>query len=118
MKVKKYQPAPDEFPVSVACNGLRLRIPLPGAITSPLEERYSAGINMMFELIAREIPDLREIELNGLVLTDPEIEFHVFTVFVKTKDGSGFFLPLKESARLLSDNGIPYVRFTARQDLP
>ena len=120
MVTKRFQPTAEEIPLTLTCDGLRLRIPLENEWALRLNHRYGAGVNMMFELLSRDIPFLQEIRLNGIALKrsgNAEPEFHVFTVSVRTAEAS-YHLRMEDVAGLLRDNGIPYARLTDLQALP
>ena len=98
-----------EYHIHIICDGQSVHIDgLPGGPDSiTLPDTILRGINMIWALVEARVGDAECICIGGIGYTGDVTAVAAFDIWVQTGD-EGYYLPVDVSARLFSENGIPY----------
>ena len=98
-----------EYHIHIICDGQSVHIDgLPGGPDSiTLPDSILRGINMIWALVEARVGDAECICIGGIGYTGDVTAVAAFDIWVQTGE-EGFFIPMDVSARLFSENGIPY----------
>ena len=98
-----------EYHIHIVCDAESVHIDgLPGGPDSmTIPENIVRGINMIWELVNARIKDADCVCVSGIGYTGEKLVIAAFDIWVQTLD-EGYYLPMDISAKLFSENGIPY----------
>ena len=98
-----------EYHIHIVCDGQSVHIDgFPGGPDSiKLPDTILKGINMIWALVEARVRDAECICISGIGYTGETPVVAAFDIWVQVGD-EGYFLPMDVSARLFSENGIPY----------
>ena len=98
-----------EYHIHIICDGQSVHIDgLPGGPDSAkLPDGIVRGFNMIWALVEARVGDAECICIGGIGYTGDVTAVAAFDIWVQTGD-EGYYLPVDVSARLFSENGIPY----------
>ena len=98
-----------EYHIHIICDGESVRIDgLPGGPDSvKLPDSIIRGIHMIWDLVEARARGLDCICIGGIGFTGDNLAVAAYDIWVQVGE-EGYFLPMDVSARLFSENGIPY----------
>ena len=98
-----------EYHIHIICDGESVHIDgLPGGPGSvKIPENLVRSVQMVWSLVESRVHDADCICIGGIGYTGDNLLVSAFDIWVQAGE-EGFFLPMDLSARLFSQNGIPY----------
>ena len=98
-----------EYHIHIICDGQSVNIDgLPGGPDSiTLPDSILRGINMIWALVEARVHDAECICIGGIGYTGENPVVAAFDIWVQIGE-EGYYLPMDVSAKLFSENGIPY----------
>lgn len=98
-----------EYHIHIICDGQSVHIDgLPGGPDSiTLPDSILRGINMIWALVEARVHDAECICIGGIGYTGETPVVAAFDIWVQLGE-EGYYLPMDVSAKLFSENGIPY----------
>ncbi|MBR4735131.1 MAG: hypothetical protein IK052_03485 [Bacteroidales bacterium] len=98
-----------EYHIHIVCDGDSVHIDgLPGGPDSlKLPDSIVRGVTMIWDLVESRVREADCICIGGIGYTGDTLTIAAFDIWVQAGE-EGYFLPMDISAKLFSENGIPY----------